>query len=308
MTGTRMWLVLGLSALLAASAGCGISIGGKGSSVVSKPANGSPSSAGTATKAEGPAIRSVSFSGQPGSLQNLTITVRGSGFGSAPVNMPYAGNIADFSVMDNTQGGWQAGCDGTWRGSPGPCGVGSGNSVTLHYRSWSDRRIVIQGFGHAYGGNWILAEGDSLTVAVRNAQNGRSTVWNGDLALSGAASGTATGGPVIQSVSFNFNSQMNPRITIDGSGFGPSPFARLSSDRSIVGNVVGFSFKDNTSNWQTGGQGTSAVIPSFRSWTDTRIVLGSFHGNHSLGGGDSVTVQVTNSATGASTSWTGTLK
>ena len=164
--------------MAASAAGCTVSLSGKGSSVVGTPAKGSPNAAGMAAKAGGTVIRSVSFSGQAGKLQNLTLTVEGSGFGSASasVALPYTGNTADCSLMDNTRGGWQAGCDGTWRGSPGPCGTGFQNVVTLNYRSWSDQRIVIQGFGNGYGGRWIQAARASLTVAVRNANNGQSTL------------------------------------------------------------------------------------------------------------------------------------
>ncbi|MDA8066247.1 MAG: hypothetical protein M0031_12245 [Thermaerobacter sp.] len=109
-------------------------------------------------------------------------------------------------------------------------------------------------------------------------------------------------------MTFSFTPNVNSRVSIDGSGFGPSPVAGLSSDKSIIGNVVGLSFKDNTSNWQIGGQDSVAAVPSFRTRTEGRIVMGSFHGNHELGSGDSIIVQVTNSATGASTSWTGVLK
>lgn len=125
----------------------------------------------------GPTIGSVVFSG---SGAKLAITVNGSGFGSAPVaRLPYLGDTPDFAFTDTTRGAWQAGCDGTWAGGPGPCGEGSANAVTLDIASWTDGRIVIDGFGGAYGRNgWVVMPGDAVSIAVRNA-TGASARWTG---------------------------------------------------------------------------------------------------------------------------------
>jgi hypothetical protein len=47
------------------------------------------------------------------------------------------------------------------------------DEVTLDVKSWKDNKIVITGFSGAYGsGNWKLAPGDEIEIAVWNPQSG----------------------------------------------------------------------------------------------------------------------------------------
>jgi hypothetical protein len=91
--------------------------------------------------------------------QMQTITIRGNGFGTRPA---YTGDSDRIRVRDLTRN-WNAG----WANDPG------GDKVTLSVLSWTDTRIVIAGFGGAYGNdqNSVVA-GDELSFQVWNAQSG----------------------------------------------------------------------------------------------------------------------------------------
>jgi hypothetical protein len=91
--------------------------------------------------------------------QAQTITIRGSGFGTRPA---YTGDSDAIRVSDLTRN-WNAG----WANDPG------GDKVTLSVASWTDTRIVIAGFGGAYGSEQnSVAAGDNLSFQVWNAQSG----------------------------------------------------------------------------------------------------------------------------------------
>ncbi len=112
-------------------------------------------------KPQNPKIKSVAFSG---SGQTLQITVTGSGFGSAPSGVPGSGDIPfleylEWSVKDKQQFNypWAAG----WNGQ------GFTDTVTFNYTSWSDTKIVINGFGGAYGTQGFVAtKGDPFVLLV----------------------------------------------------------------------------------------------------------------------------------------------
>ena len=111
-----------------------------------------------------PEVSSVEFS-QIG--QNMHIEVDGAGFGSAPTTLPAVGLLNQFYITDTTQGGWCAGANGC--------------AVYLHYTSWTDARIVIDGFGPQYGGQYKVASGDAVSIYIQNAQGPEFMIWTGTL-------------------------------------------------------------------------------------------------------------------------------
>jgi serine/threonine protein kinase len=126
-----------------------------------------------------PKITLVTFSGAG---QNLQITIRGSGFGNAPVSMPYSGDLNQF-ILGNLRthcGGGSA----LFEAGARRWGHGSPDSLTLNYQSWSDNRIVISGFAGSYGqGCDTVQNGDPMTITIWNSsasdQNGPQTAWGG---------------------------------------------------------------------------------------------------------------------------------
>ena len=169
----------------------------------------------------GPSIQSVVFSGAG---VNPEITVTGAGFGSPPASMPTSGDTANFSVTDTTRG-WQAGCAG-WSGN-GPCGT-TPDAITLDYQSWTDSRIVIAGFGGAYGTDGYAAPGDSLTIAVLGAGGGASAHWSGALGL-GASAGTMVTGVSVAASSTQEGASANYTVR-----FTTSQTGALSGGGTIV--------------------------------------------------------------------------
>jgi len=126
-----------------------------------------------------PQITSVTSSNNG---QNLQIIVNGSGFGSAPVTMPFTGDLNYFGFGDfRTHCGGGSALFGAGNGG---WGVVSSNSVTLKYQSWSDSQIVINGFAGSYGqGCATVQNGDPITIGIWNtsdtSQTGRQTAWGG---------------------------------------------------------------------------------------------------------------------------------
>jgi len=126
-----------------------------------------------------PQITSVNFSGTG---QNLQIDIHGSGFGSAPVAMPYTGDLNQFSLGD-----FQTHCGGgssQFEAGSLRWGNGSPDLLTLTYQSWSDNEIVINGFGAAYGqGCYTVQNGDPMIITLWNSgdtgQTGPQTAWGG---------------------------------------------------------------------------------------------------------------------------------
>jgi hypothetical protein len=126
-----------------------------------------------------PQITSVTFSGTG---QNLQIDIHGSGFGSAPVAMPYTGDLNQFSLGD-----FQTHCGGgssQFEVGSLRWGNGSPDSLTLNYQSWSDSEIVIDGFSGTYGqGCDIVQNGDPMIITLWNStdtgQTGPQTAWGG---------------------------------------------------------------------------------------------------------------------------------
>jgi len=111
-----------------------------------------------------PRVESVVFS-QVG--QNLHIVVDGSGFGNAPGTLPAVESLTVFGLYDTTKGGWCAG--------RGNC------PVDLQYTSWTDAKIVVSGFGSAYGTQYNVASGDAVSIYLQNTGGPEFTVWTGNL-------------------------------------------------------------------------------------------------------------------------------
>lgn len=89
--------------------------------------------------------------------QNQTIVLSGSGFGN---QAPYLGD-SDFLQLNDQTRNWNGG----WYRDPGTDKVG------LKVTSWTDKRIVIEGFTGVYGsGQNSLNEGDTIHFRVWNPQ------------------------------------------------------------------------------------------------------------------------------------------
>ena len=126
-----------------------------------------------------PIISSIQFTG---SGQNLRITINGNNFGSSPVLMPYSGDLNYLQFIDfraHSNGGsslFSAGFKG-WN-------VGSPDSVTLNFSSWTNKQIIISGFGGTYGQNGAVAQtGDPISIIIwstnDNGYTGPQTGWGG---------------------------------------------------------------------------------------------------------------------------------
>ena len=89
------------------------------------------------------------------------IVIEGQGFG---LHTPYTNTDIPFVAVRDKTRDWSAGriIPQNW------------DKVTLDVESWGDKRIVISGFSGEYGlGDWKLASGDEIEVAVWNPQSGR---------------------------------------------------------------------------------------------------------------------------------------
>ncbi|MGP8101700.1 MAG: hypothetical protein ACLQHL_13240, partial [Candidatus Cybelea sp.] len=125
-----------------------------------------------------PQIGSVQFAGWG---KNFHMVVLGSGFGKAPVPMPYRGNTAFFNFVDfryhpfafnNASSLWGAG--------------GGSDPVTLVYHSWTNTRIEIDGFAGAYGSGHgrtrtVVEQNDPVIISVWNTTNDLPTAWGGNI-------------------------------------------------------------------------------------------------------------------------------
>ncbi len=134
----------------------------------------------------GPVITSVHFTGP---LSDPKIVIRGTGFGAAPVAMPYTGSIQNFAIGD-----WRvyhAGNDppSTWTGG-----------VTEKFLSWSPTAIVLGGFGGAFGRRPdVLEPSDPLSIQIwspaSSYDTGPQTAWGGRAAATSASAPASTASP-----------------------------------------------------------------------------------------------------------------
>ena len=124
-----------------------------------------------------PQITSVNFSG---SGANLQMQIIGSGFGDAPANMPFTGDLNQFIFADQRThsgaGAFEAGGE-RW-------GHGQSDPVAVKFQSWCDNKIIIDGFAGPYGqGNATIQNGDPIYIVIWKAsdtsQTGPQTAWGG---------------------------------------------------------------------------------------------------------------------------------
>jgi hypothetical protein len=130
----------------------------------------------------GTAISSVAVSG---SGRNLKFIISGSGFGKAPVKMPYTGDLNFVRLID-----WgQLECvdsdsDGLFEAGFSAWGIYTADTVWVRYASWSNTQIVINGFGGEYGAGCAKAlAGDPIAIAIYASHDtsdaGPQTAWAG---------------------------------------------------------------------------------------------------------------------------------
>jgi subtilase family serine protease len=221
-----------------------------------------------------PAITGVTFTG---SVADPTITVTGSGFGSAPPvfaagcsasGNDYSGN--GLYLTDNTHD-WNA-------GQPGDC-------IGLNFSTYSNTQVVLT-LGNYYdssSSNTMLNDGDAFTVDVAGA------TYTGTVSgLRAAISGVQFSGPV-----------PDPTITVTGSGFGSAPpsvaAACSASGNDYSGNSLYLT--DNTHDWNAGKPGDCIGLGLF-IYSNTEVVfdLGNYYDSSRsstmLNDGDAFTVEV----------------
>jgi len=192
-----------------------------------------------------PRISSVKFSG---SGADLGITITGTGFGSAPVTMPYTGDLNDFFFGDFRS---HCGVSSSLFSAGGSYfGDRSADAVTLNYQSWTNTQIQISGFAGAYGtGCAIVEAADPVVMGVFNSTAttyaGLQTAWGGN--LSSQSQPTVTLEPSSQttsiagSASFVSAASGDPvptvqwQVSTDGGG----SFSNLSNGAQGDGSMVG---------------------------------------------------------------------
>jgi hypothetical protein len=121
---------------------------------------------------ETPSIKSVGFSSL-GTFPDLRIVVKGRGFGPAPGVLPFVGDLNSFSFWD---GRTHCGSSAAFTAGGLYFGNVPADVVTLRYRSWTDTKIVIDGFRGAYGtGCSQVKNGDPVAVSVWNTADSSET-------------------------------------------------------------------------------------------------------------------------------------
>jgi hypothetical protein len=190
--------------------------------------------------AAGPRIASVTFGG---TNAGLTLTISGSGFGSAPPGVPCKSCTTPFLNI-----GGRIGC-----------------SNAYDIASWTDGRIILSGLEGNPGG--------AVIISVKNPQNKLDSVTGTAI----PQSTVITSPPKIDSVVFT-GSGRNLHMTINGSGFGVKP-PRVPGDEDLPF----FSFIDlpfnATAQWGAGYTScgiNDAVTLVYQSWSPTRIVISGF--------------------------------
>jgi len=104
-----------------------------------------------------------------GSGQTLSITISGSGFGLAPSGIGSNVDSAflvltDFNAAAVNTG---SGSSGGFPWNAGFCGELECDGVTANYVSWTNKKIVVSGFGGSYGNTpWIATPLDAFCVGV----------------------------------------------------------------------------------------------------------------------------------------------
>jgi hypothetical protein len=104
-----------------------------------------------------PKIYSVMFEGGIG--RHLIMMVTGEGFGASPSGVPFSGDLPFFAFVARPFAGirWTAG--------------NAVDEVLLNYALWTDKKILIVGFGGAYGAqHWTVAPGENVEIAIANTR------------------------------------------------------------------------------------------------------------------------------------------
>jgi len=225
-----------------------------------------------------PLIHTVTFGGSPG---DVTVVVRGQGFGGPALPVPSTGDAPNFRIADDAQLG-----QGEWGAS--------GDPHVLRYLVWTAHEVEVAGLG--------ADPGDALVIGLHNDVTGRGAAWGGNVPP------VPAGTPVIRALGFSsLGTPRDLRIVVKGSGFGPAPVAM-----PYVGDLDAFSFWDGRSGCGSGTAFTAggryfglapadAVTLHFASWTATKIVITGLRGAYGAGcaqirTGDPVAVSVWNSA------------
>lgn len=166
----------------------------------------------------------VTFQINNPSLNDLTITIHGSGFGRLPptvASTPVTTNLPYFTLTDTTAAsGWTAGNS-----------LPRNDAVTLQYRSWTPGEIMIDGFGGAFGtGGNTAHPHDVLSLTVCNPQSGLcGTPVSVEIpAPPEVTSLTPPGGPA----------RGHTPVTIHGTGFTRTEETRVFFGQQPAGNVV----------------------------------------------------------------------
>jgi len=222
--------------------------------------------------------------------QNLHLEVQGTGFGAAPRTLPAVTQLSLFQIKNVTAGGWCAGYPGC--------------AANLQYTSWTDTKIVIDGFGAEYGGVKTLSVGDQVQIYVKGS-SGENVTWTGTF-VPKAPPPLNHGGPTPQVCSVNFSQVgQNLRIVVEGAGFGTAP-----RTLPAVTQLSQFQIADVTAgNWCAGYPGCAANL-QYSVWTDSEIVIDGFGaeygGVRQVQENDSISIFVRNPST-EFTIWTGPL-
>jgi hypothetical protein len=224
---------------------------------------------GNIAVAAGPNIASVAFEGTNAAL---TVTISGSGFGSAPPGVPCHSCSTPFIQM-----GGLIGCFDSY------------NIV-----SWTQTHIVLSGLqaNPNIGISVVVTNPQTKQVAAAHAATPNT------IALTPLTIGPVTfagSGKVL-------------RITITGSGFGTVPPGAIGDVNTSFFSFIDQPF--SSAQWQAGYSGcgdTDAVTLDYASWSDTMIIIGGFGPKYGRGpgaqhkwtvaSGDLVTIAVANSAT-----------
>jgi hypothetical protein len=241
--------------------------------------------------AQRPQINSVQFSGSPG---DYTLTIKGGGFGSPVVALPFTGDVSNFRIGDSAtfmESGY------------------TGDADVLTYQSWSNYTIVVSGFGGQ--------PGDAITIAVWNSASKLGGTWGGNVPP------TSVSTPQITSVELS-GTGSSLQIVVNGIGFGLAPSTMPAPGSG--GDLNFFRFLDfrahcgaSSSLFEAGFQGwgiisSDSVTLFYQSWSDDQIVISGFGGTYGQGcatyqAGDPVVIVVYNtgdtSSNGPQTAWGG---
>lgn len=110
--------------------------------------------------------------------QAQTITITGSGFGT---HAAYIGNSSFIEIVNSSTSGWGAGFLNSDINSP----------VTLSVASWTDSKIVLNGFAGAFGQTGkTIRSGDPLQVRIWNAQSMKGPAFYSLTAVGGGSNTT----------------------------------------------------------------------------------------------------------------------